>query len=129
MFTRQEILDTLNQQQERMTKRYLTFTSEEVDRPCTASETPNASPWTPKDHLAHMTMIEQMFLDIVRRALAGNPDPIGLHRFGSMDSEGLTNWLYQKGPAVGAEQNNHGLKAFQDWLHRVNQDYVDAHHS
>ncbi|MDQ6662702.1 MAG: DinB family protein [Chloroflexota bacterium] len=30
---------------------------------------------------------------------------------------------------MGAEQNNDGLKAFQDWLHRVNQDYVDAHHS
>jgi hypothetical protein len=60
---------------------------DDLVRPCTESDDPGASAWTPKDHVAHVIRIEQSFLDIANRAVDGDPDPIGFSRLGASREE------------------------------------------
>lgn len=69
------------------------------------SETPGGAPWTPKDHLAHLILIERAFQGMVRRALRGDADPVGFSRTGAQSREEVVAWI-----------------------HSNNQAYVDAHH-
>jgi hypothetical protein len=56
-------------------------------RPITASQHPGGSPWSAKDHLAHIVQSEWGFVAIGRRLLAGDPDPVGMSRRGSTPEE------------------------------------------
>jgi hypothetical protein len=55
--------------------------------PITPSEHPGGRPWTPKDHLAHLVARERDFLEIARRLVAREPNPLRLERRGSTDQE------------------------------------------
>lgn len=103
---RTEILTALNASQERLFTRYQTFSSGELASICTQSEASDGNPWTPKDHLAHLTLIEQAFQGIIHRTLQGKSDPIGFTRSG-----------LKSRPEILA------------WIHQQNQAYVDAHHA
>jgi hypothetical protein len=59
----------------------------ELVNPCTDSEVPGADRWTPKDHVAHVIRVEEGFLTIARRALAGEADPIGFSAMGASREE------------------------------------------
>src|SRR6266705_6654469 len=43
----------------------------------TSKHDPEAS-WSAKDHLAHLAGIEKAFNNIIRRHIAGDPNPIGI---------------------------------------------------
>ncbi len=105
MPTRDEILEGLAEAHAELLARYRTFTAQELEAACTQSETPGGEAWRPKDHLAHLTLIERAFQGMVRRSLKGDTDPVGFSR-------------------TGAKNRDEVLA----WIHRNNQNYVDAHH-
>jgi hypothetical protein len=75
---------------------------EELARACTDNEVPGADPWTPKDHVAHVIRVEQFFLEVAKRTVDGDPDPIRFSAMGASREE------------VAAE------------IHRQNQRHVEA---
>lgn len=105
MPTRESILQTLSETREHLLAHYRGFSPEEYERPCTPSEVPGAAMWSPKDHLAHLTLIERKFQGMVRRTLKGDVDPVGFSRTGATNREEILAWI-----------------------HRNNQTYVDEHH-
>ena len=104
MPTREVILSTLAEEREKLLARYQLFTQEELECPCTQSEVPGAGPWRPKDHLAHLALIERAFQGMVQRVLKGSADPVGFSRSGATNREEVLAWI-----------------------HRNNQAYVEAH--
>lgn len=104
MLTRDEIVKTLAKEREKLLARYRTFTPQELEENCTRSEAPDGEPWRPKDHLAHLTLIERSFLGMARRTLKGSEDPVGFSRTGAKNREEVLAWI-----------------------HRNNQSYVDVH--
>src|ERR1700676_1935121 len=105
MPTRDEMLKTLAEARAELLARYSTFTPQELESVCTQSETPDGAAWRPKDHLAHLTLIELAFQGMVRRWLRGDTDPVGFSRTGAKNREEVLAWI-----------------------HLNNQKYVDAHH-
>lgn len=105
MLTREAIISTLAETREKLLARYEAFTEEEFERPCTQSETPDGALWRPKDHLAHLALIERAFHGMAQRTLKGSDDPVGFSRTGAKSREEV-----------------------MAWIHRNNQAYVDAHH-
>ena len=104
MQTREVILNTLAQEQEKLLARCALFTPEELETTCTESEVPGSAPWRPKDHLAHLTLIEKAFQGMARRTLKGSADPVGFSRTGATNREEILAWI-----------------------HRNNQQYVESH--
>ena len=104
MPTREVILQILAETHEALLAYYSALTPDELERICTASEVPGGEPWRPKDHLAHLTLIEQAFQGMVRRTLKGSADPVGFSRTGATNREEIVAWI-----------------------HRNNQAYVNAH--
>lgn len=103
MATREEIIAKLDKEEQRLLERYRSLSPEDLVRPCTESEVEGASPWSPKDHLAHLAMIERAFQGMIHRTLEGNANPLGI------DFKGADR------AAVIAR------------VHQGNQDNVDAH--
>jgi hypothetical protein len=54
------------------------LTGGELARGVTKSEHDPSSMWSIKDHIAHLAGIERNFVRMIRRHLAGAPDPVGL---------------------------------------------------
>ncbi|HVB20912.1 MAG TPA: DinB family protein [Ktedonobacteraceae bacterium] len=106
MPTREMILKTLAEAHEELLAYYRALTPEELESICTTSEVPGGEPWRPKDHLAHLTFIEQAFQGMVRRVLKGSADPVGFSRTGATNREEILAWI-----------------------HCNNQAYVDVHRS
>src|SRR5438477_9047914 len=107
MPTRDVILQTLAQEREKLLARYRTFTPEELEAKCTQSEAPSGEPWRPKDHLAHLMLIERAFQGIVRRTLRGAGDPVGFSRIGAKNREEILAWIHQNNQAnVEAHRND-----------------------
>ncbi|HLZ59239.1 MAG TPA: DinB family protein [Ktedonosporobacter sp.] len=106
MPTRQEILSTLAEERANLLAHYQSFSPEALAQSCTQSEVPGASPWCPKDHLAHLARIERSFQVIAGRTLKGAPNPIGLNI---------------ADPAKRAE--------VVAQIHRDNQANIEAHHT
>ena len=103
MPTRAEILDTLTTSQERLIAYYQALTPAECGRGCTQSETPDGTPWSPKDHLTHLAAIERAFQAMIRRTLQGRADPTGLNSMGTTREEIIA------------------------LIHQHNQEHVNAH--
>ncbi len=76
MADRTKILSVLASEREELERRYRAFGPDEVDRPCTESESEDGSPWTPKDHLAHLLRIEEAFLAMAKRTVEGHDKPL-----------------------------------------------------
>src|ERR1700730_14679150 len=104
MPTREVILSTLAAERENLLAYHQAFTPEELEAVCTKSEAPDGAPWRPKDHLAHLTLIERAFQGIIKRTLKGEADPLGFSLTGAKNREEVLAWI-----------------------HRNNQDYVEAH--
>ena len=77
MPTREEIKKKLASARETLLSRYRSMSDEELARPCTESQD-GGQPWSAKDHLAHLAMIEQAFQGMIERHLTGASNPVGL---------------------------------------------------
>lgn len=78
MPTRAEILDILAASQAQVLAFFRGLSSHDLERPATASDVPGASPWRPKDHLAHLVQNERNIQQLLRRALVGEPRDVFL---------------------------------------------------
>jgi hypothetical protein len=103
MPTRSEILDTLAASQEQVTNYFQGLSSEELERPCTASEVSGETAWRAKDHLAHLAENERNIQILLRLTLAGQTNLPG--NLGTMNREERLAMANQR-----------------------NQSYVNAHH-
>lgn len=101
MPTRESITGKLRVERDALLQRYRSLAADDLSRPCTDSEVDGSPPWSAKDHLAHLAMIERAFQSMVRRTLDGAERPVGLS--GSSRDEVIAN------------------------VHRNNQDNVDSH--
>jgi hypothetical protein len=104
MPTRESILSTLAEAREHLFAHYRAFTPQELEVVCTQSEDPDGAPWRPKDHLAHLTLVERAFQRMIKRTLKGVADPVGFNRLGATKREEILAWI-----------------------HHNNQEYVEAH--
>ena len=77
MPTRAEIIDKLHRERSTLEERYRALPAEQLTAPCTESQTEGEAPWTAKDHVAHLAMIERAFQGMIKRTLDGDPSPIG----------------------------------------------------
>ena len=89
MATRSEIKAELEQALADFEAGVRALSPEELVRPCTDSEVPGSAPWTAKDHVAHVIRIEELFLEIARRTVAGDADPIRFSAMGASREEVL----------------------------------------
>ena len=103
MPTREAIQGKLRDELEATVARYRGMSPDQLTALCTESEAEDGSPWSAKDHLAHLAMIERTFAAMIRRTVAGDSAPVGL---GGGDRS-----------AVMAR------------VHRGNQRNVDEHHT
>jgi hypothetical protein len=107
MPTREDILNTLAHEHEKLLVRYRAFTPEELETNCTKSEAPDGEPWRPKDHLAHLALIERSFQGMARRTLKGAEDPVGFSRMGARNCEEALPFIHQNNQAnVEAHRND-----------------------
>ena len=110
MPTRDEIVKTLEQQHEKLLARYQTLTPQELEENCTKSEAPGGEPWRPKDHLAHLTLIERSFLGMAKRTLKGGEDPVGFSRTGAKNREEILAWIHRNNQAYVEAHRNDSLE-------------------
>lgn len=86
MPTRETILGKLDKEETKLLERYRSLSTDDLERACTESEVDGATPWSAKDHLAHLAMIERAFLGMIRRTLDGSDNPLGIDfRSGNRD--------------------------------------------
>src|SRR5437879_5373781 len=78
MPTRESITGKLAKERDALVARYRAFSAEELTRPCTESEADDGRPWSAKDHVAHLAMIERAFQAMIARHLDGHDSPVGL---------------------------------------------------
>lgn len=75
---RNEIEAKLNKDRAWLLETYASIPADEFVRAVTPSEHDPASMWSAKDHLAHLAGIEKNFNAMIRRHVAGDPNPVGL---------------------------------------------------
>jgi hypothetical protein len=75
---RNEIEQRLNRDRAWLLETYAMLPPDDLVRGVTPSEHDPSSMWTPKDHLAHLAGIERNFVRMIRRHVAGEPNPVGL---------------------------------------------------
>jgi hypothetical protein len=75
---RTELETRLNRERASLLESYAALSPEDVTRGVTPNRHEGSPHWSAKDHLAHLAGIEHIFNGIVRRYLAGDPEPIRL---------------------------------------------------
>jgi hypothetical protein len=78
MPTRAEIVDKLQRERIKLEERYRALPANQLAAPCTESQTDGEAPWSAKDHVAHLAMIERAFQGMIKRTIAGEKNPVGL---------------------------------------------------
>jgi hypothetical protein len=74
---RDAIIGKLAKERARLEEQYRALAPEDVTCACTQSEADDGSPWSAKDHIAHLAMIERAFQGMIRRHLSGEKNPVG----------------------------------------------------
>jgi len=122
MPTRAEILDTLAASQTQVMAFFHGLSTEDLERPATASGVPGAAPWRAKDHFAHLVQSERSIQHLLRRTLAGETRdvPLRLQYPAGMPLPGTLGDL----SALTPEEEGRLEMAVAS----VNQTYVNAHH-
>jgi hypothetical protein len=75
---RVELETKLNEGRNRLLAKYAGLSDEQLHRPITQSQHDPENHWSALDHLAHLALVERNFNAMVRRHVAGSPDPVGL---------------------------------------------------
>ncbi len=122
MPTRAEILDTLAASQTQVMAFFHGLSTEDLERPATASGVPGAAPWRAKDHFAHPVQSERSIQHLLRRTLAGETRDVllRLQYPAGMPMPGNPGDL----SALTPEEEERLVMA----VARINQSFVDAHH-
>ena len=84
---RDTIIGKLAKERERLEEHYRALTPDELVCECTQSEAEDGAPWSAKDHIAHLAMIERAFQAMIRRHIAGEENPVGLNFSGATRDE------------------------------------------
>ncbi len=88
--SRAELIATLTEQRNRMTRWVAAQTSEELEQPLTPSEVEGSGMWRTEEHLAHAVGVETYFQAAVQRTLAGEEDATGFAtRVGALERASL----------------------------------------
>jgi hypothetical protein len=74
---RAAIVAKLAKERDKLVSHYRSLPDPDLTRPCTQSEVDGEQPWSAKDHLAHLAMIERAFQGMIRRFVAGESNPVG----------------------------------------------------
>ena len=77
MPARETIIGKLDKERELLLERYRALSAEDLSCECTESEAEDGAPWSAKDHLAHLAMIERAFQQMIRKTLEGAESPVG----------------------------------------------------
>ncbi|HEX4905346.1 MAG TPA: DinB family protein [Acidimicrobiales bacterium] len=101
---RAEIIDKLQRERAALEERYRALTPQQLTAPCTESQTEGEAPWSAKDHVAHLAMIERAFQGMIKRAVEGKDNPVGFDFSGARSRDDVIAQV-----------------------HRGNQDNVEAH--
>jgi hypothetical protein len=75
---RTEIEIKLNQERAWTLETWAAMQPDDLARGITTSKHDPEASWSAKDHLAHLSGIEAAFNGIIRRHIAGDPNPIGI---------------------------------------------------
>jgi hypothetical protein len=75
---RVEIETTLNESRNWLLARFERLSEEQLYAPLTQSQHDPHSQWSALDHFAHLSLIEQDFVTMIRRQLSGTANPVGL---------------------------------------------------
>src|SRR5262245_34178390 len=78
VMNRIELEARLSRERASLLESYAALSAEDVNQGLTASRHEGSAHWSAKDHLAHLAGIEHIFNGIIRRHLAGDPEPIRL---------------------------------------------------
>ncbi|HEY5103410.1 MAG TPA: DinB family protein [Acidimicrobiales bacterium] len=73
-----EIESKLNESRNWLMATYADLTDEQLRRPVTTSEHDASNSWSALDHFAHLSLIEDNFVAMIRRQLSGHTNPVGL---------------------------------------------------
>jgi hypothetical protein len=125
MPTRAEIVETLAQSQEQLFAHYRAMTPEELACICTESEVPDARPWGPKDHLAHLVLIERAFLRMIRATLKQKADPVGFSRSGSTNHDEIMAWINRQNQVYADTHHDDSLEVIIADVQAVRQESLD----
>ncbi|HZO70802.1 MAG TPA: DinB family protein [Ktedonobacteraceae bacterium] len=122
MPTRAEILDTLAASQTQVMAFFQGLSSEDLERPATASEVPGAAPWSAKDHFAHLVYNERNIQQLLHRILADEPRDVFLRSQYPEEME-MPGILGDWDALTLEEQERLGMA-----VANFHQTYVNAHH-
>jgi hypothetical protein len=122
MPTRAEILDTLAASQTQVMAFFHGLSTEDLERPATASGVPGAAPWRAKDHFAHLVQSERSIQHLLRRTLAGETRDV-LLRLQYPAGMPLPGTLGDLSALTPEEEGRLEMAVAS-----VNQTYVNAHH-
>jgi hypothetical protein len=75
---RVELETKLNEGRNWLLAKYEELSDDQMRRPLTPSEHDPENRWSALDHLAHLALVEHDFNAMVRRHVAGDPNPVGL---------------------------------------------------
>jgi hypothetical protein len=136
MPSRAAILDTLAASQTQVLAFFHGLSTEDLERPATASDLPGAAPWCAKDHFAHLVQNERNIQHLLRRVLAGEPRdvflrgqyPEGMPLPGMLgDWDALTPQEQERLELAVAQINQTTVNAHQnDTLEMLVADYLAA---
>ena len=73
-----EIESKLNESRIQLLARYSRLSEEQLRRPITQSGHDPDNRWCALDHMCHLALIERNFQEMIRRHVAGHPNPVGL---------------------------------------------------
>ena len=81
--TRIEIEARLNRDRAWLLETYAGLDERQLNTPVTPSEHDPETMWSAKDHFVHLALIENNWVDMIRRFLAGDGDPVQLYKDGA----------------------------------------------
>ena len=129
MPTRIEILGTLSTAHDQLFARFRSMSQAELESPCTQNEQPGGPPWRPKDHLSHLAFIERQFLWMIRRAVEGERDPLGIRaRAGTTNLEEVLAWVHRQNQAYAEKHSDDGLEAILEDLTAARRESLELLH-
>ena len=73
-----DIETSLNESRTWLLTTFEGLSEEQLRRPLTKSEHDSSNTWCALDHFAHLALVERDFVQMIRRQLAGHPNPVGL---------------------------------------------------
>jgi hypothetical protein len=107
---RVEIESRLNESRTWLLALYSELSEEQLHRPLTKSEHDPNNLWSALDHFGHLALVERNFVEMIRRHLVGQQNPVGLLE----DESGARRTREQIGAVVHAMTDRYQLDHHND---------------